>query len=438
VVCYDLAGTVRTVKTPDIDNRVVDYLYDDLSDAQTEAFTAHLEADERAATEASSFASILKLYRESEEITPSVATTERLLEEEARAHQSLWSRLFGGMPQLVLRPAVGVAMMAVLVIGVGTFVFFSKGEDPVSTAGDQAAAPTSRSEGRSAAESRTAQPSGTRTAQPSGTRTVVAERGVDQSLKRGAARADSDRFADNGVKSGEQDKAGLALSRAADGKLGKRNFKGGAIAGKDSPSRRLTLDGLRGRKTKRGPAKREVRLISRGQPLASPAKSPKPTAAAPPRAGNVDSYKSQNLRKPAPKQLQEAPSSSGKVTPPALHNQARKNLAKGKVATACRMYGALVRQHRGYLRRADALLGWARCELARGNFARAEQLVRQLMKDYPKWRKSAFRWLAEIRRQRSRIAAKRRARKARRPARRRPARARPRARQRPAAADAYQ
>ncbi|MFH2007296.1 MAG: hypothetical protein ABI333_11965 [bacterium] len=422
---------MRTVKTPDIDNRVVDYLYDDLSDAQREAFAAQLEADEDAAGEASSFASILKLYREeSEELSPSVATTERLLKQAALAHQSLWSRLFGGLPQLILRPAAGVAVMAVLVIGVGTFVFFRKAEDPAGPTSRDQVAPISRSEGRSVPASRTAQPKGS---------TAVAERSRDEKPLRGAARADEDQFTDATLKSGEQNKAALVLRQVADRPLDNRNYKAGAIAGKDRRARRLTLDGLRGRKTKRAAANREPRFKTNLAPLAAPVHAaPKKPALAVSQQGSKDgSDKAQVVQKPAPKQLQEAPSSSGKATPPALHNEARKNLAKGKVATACRLYGSLVRQHRGYLGRADALLGWSRCELARGNFDQAELLIRQLMSEHPKWRKSAYRWLAEIRRQRSRIATKS-ARRARRPAKRRPARrAPPRARVR-AAADAYQ
>ncbi len=73
---------MRKVKTPETDNQVVDYLYDDLPDVQREDFCATLESDEEGAAEVESYGTLLTLYREeSDELTPSVAATERLMRE---------------------------------------------------------------------------------------------------------------------------------------------------------------------------------------------------------------------------------------------------------------------------------------------------------------------------------------------------------------------
>ncbi|MDX9999732.1 MAG: hypothetical protein RBU30_00405 [Polyangia bacterium] len=98
---------------------------------------------------------------------------------------------------------------------------------------------------------------------------------------------------------------------------------------------------------------------------------------------------------PAPRQEQAETRSA-----PVLYNLANTSLSKGDIGQACELFSALVRTHRDNPRRADALLGWARCEMARGAFGRAEGILQQLIKEHPSWRKSGETWLAEVQKQR--------------------------------------
>lgn len=393
---------MRTVKTPEIDNRVVDYLYDDLPDAQREAFSAYLESDETAATEASSIATLLKIYREeSDELTPSMAATERLLREASRAHQSLWTRLFGDLlPRVVLRPAVGFAMVAALLIGGGVFYILSQGSGPGQGPGH----------GSGSAAEAVSQPDRTIARAPAAlptsgeTRTVLAEKGPRD------VAGERDRFNSDGDVSGNTDKglrlAGDKSEVAANGYLYKNNKRGalavGGTGGLDLKERK----GLRGRRSRPAKAKQRkffsVVSTTRGRDVPSIAQ---PAAKSPSRSPvqAVDALRSVQ-KKPVGSKAAPKGKSGKKLTPPALHNSARKNLAKGKVAVACRMFGSLVRGNRNYIRRADALLGWARCEMARGSYSRAAQLVRQLINQYPKWKKSGAKMLAQIKRRQAQAA----------------------------------
>lgn len=389
---------MRTVKTPEIDNRVVDHLYDDLPDAQREAFTADLESDEAVATEARAFGTLLKLYREeSDELTPSVVATERLLREAERAHMSLWARLMGDLlPRVVLRPAVGFAMVAILLIGGGVFYVLSQG--PGKSSG-----PDAGHKGASSAERTVASAPAPAALPRSGeSRTVVAEKAPSGT----AGKRDS--FNDDPAAAEDQNKR-LRQAGAGGRPVGgafQYKSKQGAVAtrkgrGRDSAA----LDGLRGRRSRR-PAKAKKRAyfsvggtsqtkLARGAPK-SVAKSP-----APPQAANAVRGVQ---KKPAASEQGDKDKEGKKLSPPALHNRARKNLAKGKVAVACSMFGSLVNNHRSYGRRADALLGWARCEMARGSYSRAAKLVRRLISEYPKWKKTGQAMLAQINRSQTNAA----------------------------------
>lgn len=388
--------TVRIVKTPEPDHRVVDYLYDDLPDTQREDFSAHLESDEEAASEAQSFATLLKLYREeSDELTPSVAATQRLLREAERAQQSLWTRIFAVLlPRLVLRPAVGFAMVAVVLIGAGVFYVLSQGPGSSRAPGagrDAAAASEAeRTVARGPVSSTTSDKS----------RTVVAEAPAS-----GEAAANDEGFESDGRVATKRDQGG-AKGRGA-GLLRGADYKQGALAAKprEDADRRVT-GGLRGRSSRR-PAKSKGRYFRmsgggnaapQGRPMG---KTPAPAKAAPPpQAAATDAVRKVQQKAVVLSKDKERK----KLSPPALHNRARKNLAKGQVAVACQMFSTLVRGHRSYSRRADALLGWARCEMARGSYSRAAQLVRQLISEYPRWKKTGNTLLASIKRQQAQAA----------------------------------
>ncbi len=407
---------MRKVKTPETDNQVVDHLYDDLTDAQREAFTAVLESDEDAAAEAQSYATLLKIYRdEAEELTPSVAATERLLRQAERAHLSIWARLFGDLPKLVMRPAVGFAMVAVLLIGGGVFYVLSQGPGGVRS-----------SEGSHSTARKSAPSDRTVASAPESTtfegRPTVAERAPSGAAAMGAPTPNDDKegFA--------QDKDGRVQTLTTGNGYVYKTSKQGALAAAETRSRdRSKEKGLRGRKRRRmskGGSKSFFRMNSRsgggGVPRAAqPAKKP----AAKPGPQQLNDSVQGVQQKTKRKQTKTQDQSAKKLTPPALHNRANKNLAKGKVAVACGMFGSLVRGHRGYNRRADALLGWARCEMARGSYSRAAQLVRQLIKEYPKWKKTGTSMLAQIKRRQSQAAL--RAQRVRRVKRRAPVRARP-------------
>jgi TolA-binding protein len=389
---------VRTVKTPEIHNRVVDHLYDDLPDAQREAFTADLESDEAAATEARAFGTLLKLYREeSDELTPSVVATERLQREAERAHMSLWARLMGDLlPRVVLRPAVGFAMVAVLLIGGGVFYVLS--QRPGASPG-----PDSSHKSASSAERTVASAPAPAALPRSGeSRTVVAENAPSGTAgKRGY-------FNDDSAAGQDQDdrlrQAG-AGGRSVVGAYQYKNKRGALATRKGLARDEAKLDGLRGRRSRRSAKAKKRAYFSVGS--ASKSKptqaAPKPVtkSPAPPQAANAVRGVQ---KKPTDSEQANKDKTGKKLSPPALHNRARKNLAKGKVAVACSMFGSLVNNHRSYGRRADALLGWARCEMARGSYSRAAKLARRLISEYPKWKKTGLAMLTQINRSQTNAA----------------------------------
>lgn len=396
---------MRTVKTPETDNRVVDYLYDDLPDVQREEFSTSLESDEEAAAEAQYYASLLKVYRaESDELTPSVAATEKLLREAERAHLSLWARLFGSLaPRLVLRPAVGFAVVAALVIGGGVFYVLSQGMGPGHEPGRGSGSDSEAASGpdRTVARAPSASPT------TGDTRTVATENapaGATGKVSQTNNKADFDGKQDKGLV-----RAGAESRVAGDGYLYKSNKEGALAAGRDRALDRSERKGLRGRKGRRlRKAKAYFSLTSKTGSGGAP-RSPRPAAKLV-REPTPQATNSVRAVQKAPAGTRAAPKAAPKdavgkrLSPPALHNSARKNLAKGQVAVACRMFGSLVRGHRSYNRRADALLGWARCEMARGSYSHAMQLVRQLLREYPKWKKTGATLVAQIKRRQARSA----------------------------------
>ncbi len=431
VLCYDVAGTVRTVK-PDPDIRVVDYLYDDLPEEQREAFAAHLDADEVAASEAGAYQNLLRLYRdESEELTPSVAASEQLLAQARRATQPWYARVFGeSLSALLVRPAVGVAAMAVLVIGIGVFVFLS-GRGPT----DHAKGPGRAREPVSSAS----QPDKLAESTVMPAPTTAPDRGL-KNLARGKDALDTESDQDEAVALGGGGKAAADSTRdlrRGEGRLGhagpgalekaaaaeqpkkaKRAAKG-KINGyfrTSSLSRNNKEEGLRRYRRRGGRATRKLQLATKrpadknadrvfkpAPPRAAPAQSPAPSRRSygaaldgVARGGGGVATGSTAKNRAVYKQGQ----TQTRTSAPALLNAARTELAKGRVAQACALFASLVRQYRGYTRRADALLGWARCEMSRGAYSRAESILKRLAREHRGWRKAASAWIAEVHRQR--------------------------------------
>jgi hypothetical protein len=397
---------VRKVKTPETDNRVVDYLYDDLPEAQREDFSSFLESDQEGAAEASSFSTLLNIYREeSAELTPSVVATERLMRAAERAHLSLWARLFGDLlPRMVLRPAVGFAMVAALIIGGGVFYVLSQG--PGSERGS---APGASSAGRTESPAdRTVASAPAPVSLAEKTRTVSEDKEVAAELdKRGTANS---KVVVDGTNQGiaSISTGGGGLSGSGSNAFQYKNNKQGALADRagddeDRSERGKRKVGLRGRVSRPAKAKKRAyfSVDSKTRGFGKAAQDPRTgreasTVQKPsPSQANDELHVSQTKKT---KTANRAPKgqSTPKLTPPALHKSARKNLDKGRVAVACSMYSSLVRGHRSYSRRADALLGWARCETARGSFSRARQIVRQLVSQYPKWKKTGTKLLSRI------------------------------------------
>ncbi len=445
-----MTETVTTVKT-DPHNRIVDYLYDELSEAEREAFTAKLSEEPAVAEQAQSYAALLSLVRDNaEELSPCSASTEQLVAAAQRASRPWWVRLFGeGLPALLLRPAVGVVAMAVVVLGIGVFVFLS-GRGPAP--GEASRAGGAQSPGTAHTPERTDTVASGETAQPPArvedvekTAWFAAPRAAEADEGEALAANDPGRRAEPSL---EGKRAGRGLDALGDAR-GEEGFRQKqdklARKGRRAPRRDRSVNAVdstsvgiegggkaranrRRRRTRlsRLPSKdkRPLRNLAERQadqataPRATtaaekstraPAAAPKPRARrAPTRPALMGGVSSQGgglssgsaMRPRQKRKGAERP----KASAPALYNAAQTHLAKGQVAQACQLFSSLVRHHQHYPRRADALLGWARCEMARGAYRRAEAIVRKLMREHKSWQKSGKAWLAEIARRRRRAA----------------------------------
>jgi TolA-binding protein len=442
--------TVTTVKT-DSDNRLVDYLYDELSDAEREAFSAELSEQPAVAEQAQSYAALLSLVRDNtEELSPSSASTEQLVAAAHRAARPWWARLFGeGFPALLLRPAVGVVAMAVVALGIGVFVFLS-GRSPSSGeapgAGETGSSKTAHAPRRAetVASSETA-PSPARVGDLEKTARFAAPRTAKADENEALAANDPGRRAEPSLEAKREERGLDALGdargdagfRHPQGKLARTSRRGtgrdrsvsavdkksvgiggGGQARAKRQRRRTRLQGLPSKDNRplRNLTERQAdqaaaprRTWATGKPTRAPAAAPKPRARrAPSRSalGGAVSSGSGGLRTggDARSRRKRKGAGGGKASAPALYNAAQTHLAKGQVAQACQLFSSLVRHHQHYPRRADALLGWARCEMARGAYRRAEAIVRKLMREHKSWHKSGKAWLAEIARRRRRAA----------------------------------
>lgn len=422
------------------DNEIVDFLYDELSGEDRKAFLDRMEAEPVLASRAASYSAVLTLVREQgEDIAPSTASTERLIEEARLGSRPFLSRLL--WPGLLGHPAVAIATLAVLVLGLGVFAFLSGrgGSDGPGTARGPRA-PKDEVATRTASD-KTAGSGGTRggihdlARQP----TTVAASEPDADKNEALAIADRARKAPdraNGANDESVRPSGRQTFGQAEALEEEKNKEVGArLAGtREGSAPALRVDQGRATRGEEKLAQRGERNAMSASPGAAVedgghaaglvattganAKASQPKA--PPRTyvhqkrsgqGDVDAI---SLTKPAPAPVaSKPPRQDGKDgqsaqtkgqaetrSAPVLYNLASTSLSKGNISQACDLFSALVRTHRDYPRRADALLGWARCELSRGAYGRAESILQQLIREHPSWRKSGEIWLAAIQKKR--------------------------------------
>lgn len=424
------------------DSQIVDFLYDDLAPEDRKAFLARFGEEPELASQVDSYSVTLRLVREhGEEIAPSLASTEALLGAARRQARPWYARLFGGwLPALAQRPAVALATVAVLVLGMGVFAFFAG-----RPGSEDSGAPARRLESRSSAAPR-AEKTGEVAEGEVASKAPALLAIRDREAASGAAEPDeAGALAAADQAKAPSDPKGIAKGDSPSDEAGKSSLKrqsvGGALAleeaKQEAPSAPQKSAGA-GQTRNDSLATRGgggVNLATTGRDKDSSMAQPPPAAA--PR-GLLSSpkaafgFKTKQEAAPAEKANQQrtttvaersAEQARGRTAPdpapqqaevrsaPVLYNLANTSLSKGDVNQACELFGALVRTHRDHPRRADALLGWARCEMARGAFGRAETILQQLLKEHPSWRKSAETWLAEIQKQRQQavLRAQRRA-----------------------------
>lgn len=394
------------MNSPEKDHRLVDFLYEELSSKEREAYQEHLEGNPAEARKAEAMAASLRLYRRFEPQSPSPALSQRIMAEAEKARQPLWSRIFGGLfSGAALRPAVGIAAMAILVVGVGVFTFLAGRGDPADRpAGSRPQIRSASLEKKGAAPGVAAESRPAPTAAP---RAAEEDQGIKQealalALRSGAkgARGGQDLEASNDAPANRLERSpGLKGGSGGRGKVGLN----GLVKAKDkSVARDRRLAARSGGVKTRRPQKSAFY----GAPVAKkPAAVPHASAAVPGRGRTA-------------RELQD----EGRAD--ALHNRANAQLNRGRLQAACHTYQNLAQTYRGYRRRADVLLEWARCELARGSFPKAQSLLLQVLKSYPKHRKAAQSLLAQVRTRwsQSKLASQRYQRAVRRKARARPAR----------------
>lgn len=475
-------GCGEAVKSMENDNRLVDYLYDELPQGESQSLRAEVEADAEVAKQVSSLAALLEIYRrETEEITPSVAATEKILAEATRATQPWYSVLFGQwLMSAVLRPSVGIIAATVLVLGIGVFVFHSGrstsdgsegGPTQVASARESEVAASCPEESLAEAPAPAPAPGllvmDEREKATSGEPQDSEDQAAALAIRDRAGK--DDRPGDLVV--GEGTAAGadrLAVPQSAARELERQKTPSGGYyrtSANQDPSRGggngLPATGaVRGEKAQRAfqlksevvskaPASREGRFAKSEEgkvaedraprrPLTGLAGGSAPGAPPPQASPSVQARlrdRSIDAKEGAvggASQEQPAQTTKRQVPPttqsaPVLYNLATTTLNRGRVAEACDLFASLVRTHRDSPRRPDALLGWARCEMARGAYGRAETIINTLIKDHPDWRKSGETWIAEIQKQRQQavLRAQRRARQQRKATRAAPARKAP-------------
>ncbi len=108
-----------------IDELLVDYLYEEIDPAQVAPLEAHLEACERCAAEVASFKQTRLAVSELEELDPPARISQALLAEAARAapRSTFSGRLRSLMRVFVMHPALAAAATLVAVLGVSFYTY---------------------------------------------------------------------------------------------------------------------------------------------------------------------------------------------------------------------------------------------------------------------------------------------------------------------------
>lgn len=369
-----------TVKSPETDNRLVEFLYDEMSPEDRAAFQQQLDTAPDLRREVTSTRAALTLLRRHSVDHPVPdALTERLSAAATRATLPLWRRL---LAPFALRgegkPAFALGLLALVVMGLGAFLVIGR-------SGPVGPRPGTETVARSEA------PALDRAPRTEDTRTVATRQGLLETAK--------DKNDDGYVATGEG-----RPDTSVDGLRGgvTSGAGGKAEAPRDQAKAAFGAGRVAKEETERKAA--EVQLAVRDQPAPPPSGAPAAPAARrrglASSAGDDEADKDQG----AATRNQKPTTAGQKVPAAALHLLARTNQSKGQLADACSQYGQLVRGYLGYDQRPAALLEWAKCEAARGNHATAETLLRQLIAQYPKFQPAAQQLLANVQNERANVA----------------------------------
>jgi hypothetical protein len=120
-----------------IDELLVEYLYQEMDPSQVERFEAHLQTCPRCTQELSAYERTRAVMQDLPEVEPPVRVVDFLSKEAARTVEpqsvSLWERLREGLRLMVLHPAMTAAVTLVLVLGV-SFYIYQRSTPPVDRA----------------------------------------------------------------------------------------------------------------------------------------------------------------------------------------------------------------------------------------------------------------------------------------------------------------
>jgi hypothetical protein len=110
-----------------INELLIDYLYQELDPGQAERFEAHLQSCARCAKEVSSYESTRAMMQDLPQVEPPLRLSEFLLSEAKRSVRptspDLWARVREAFRFVILHPAMTAAVTLVLVLGVSFYVY---------------------------------------------------------------------------------------------------------------------------------------------------------------------------------------------------------------------------------------------------------------------------------------------------------------------------
>jgi len=110
-----------------VNERLVDYLYQELDADQADRIEGHIRQCEGCTDELTAFESTRRLMQQLPQLQPSSSIVDSLVREAERAVQpqspGLWERLRAGLSMLVMHPAMTAAVALVLVLGVSFYAY---------------------------------------------------------------------------------------------------------------------------------------------------------------------------------------------------------------------------------------------------------------------------------------------------------------------------